>query len=75
MRLGDRVEQSARHVICEAQRLGMTQENGFVWFLPGWFGESWFDVDNLKNTTENEALKANCTTRDILKGRCQRSHP
>jgi hypothetical protein len=34
--------------MCEAYKLGMTQREGYVWFLPGWFKENWFDTDFLK---------------------------
>ena len=39
---------AARHVMCEAYKLGMTQREGYVWFLPGWFKENWFDTDVLR---------------------------
>ena len=34
--------------MCQAYKLGMTQREGYVWFLPGWFKERWFDVDLLR---------------------------
>ena len=26
----------------------MTQSNGYVWFLPGWFKDRWYDIDYLR---------------------------
>ena len=46
--IGEFYASSARIVMCTAYRLGMTQREGYVWFLPGWFEENWYDVDNLK---------------------------
>ena len=34
--------------MCEAYRMQMTQKEGYVWFLPGWFKERWFDIDLLR---------------------------
>ncbi len=30
-----------RVIMCEAYKQGMTQKQGYVWFLPGWFGADW----------------------------------
>ena len=33
----------------------MTQKEGYVWFLPGWFDDKWYDIDQLrviKNRTD-----------------------
>jgi hypothetical protein len=27
----------------------MTQEQGYVWFLPGWYRENWYDIDHLRS--------------------------
>ena len=32
----------------QAYTLGMTQANGYVWFLPGWFKDRWYDIDYLR---------------------------
>ncbi|XP_023346842.1 glutamate [NMDA] receptor subunit 1 [Eurytemora carolleeae] len=47
--IGDFYVSSARHVMCEAYRMQMTQKEGYVWFLPGWFKERWFDIDLLRH--------------------------
>merc|ERR1719431_1087736 len=60
--------------------LRMTQAQGYVWFLPGWYKEGWYDLDNLKekqgpqenNTNDEEeeltALKypPDCSTAEML---------
>jgi len=46
--IGDFYEEAARLVMCEAFKQEMTQAQGYVWFLPGWFKESWYDTDQLK---------------------------
>ena len=33
--------------------MGMTQREGYVWFLPGWFEENWYDIDMLKTYKNN----------------------
>ena len=41
--------------MCEAYKAGMTQREGYVWLLPGWFEDNWYDIDGLrilKNKTE-----------------------
>ena len=34
--------------MCTAYKLEMTQREGYVWFLPGWYDPYWYDVDSLK---------------------------
>ena len=46
--MADFYEPAARHVMCQAHKLSMTQAQGFVWFLPGWFKEEWYDIDRLR---------------------------
>lgn len=36
---------AARAVMCEAWRQRMTAREGYVWFLPAWYSEDWWDVD------------------------------
>ena len=33
----------------------MTQKQGYVWFLPGWYSDNWYDLDALRqdNMTYN----------------------
>ena len=33
--------------MCQAYRSKMTQKQGFVWLLPGWYKDGWFDTDIL----------------------------
>ena len=35
--IGDFFETAAVQVMCDAKKEGMTQENGYVWFLPAWY--------------------------------------
>ena len=80
MIIADFYEPAARHIMCQAYKLSMTQAEGYVWFLPGWYKEGWYDLDNLKgkqnlnedNTSDEEvgltALKypPDCTTSEML---------
>ena len=34
--------------MCAAYKLSMTQREGYAWFLPGWFDNNWYDIDELK---------------------------
>ena len=52
--IGDFYAISARHIICEAYHLDMTQEYGYVWFLPGWFDDEWYDIDKLRNKSRDK---------------------
>ena len=46
--IADFYEPAARHIMCQAYRLGMTQAQGYVWFIPGWYREGWYDLDLMK---------------------------
>ena len=48
MIIGEFYASSARIVMCTAYKLEMTQREGYVWFLPGWYDPYWYDVDSLK---------------------------
>ena len=39
--------------MCEAYKQGMTQRQGYVWFLPGWYGNNWYDLDMLRQDDNN----------------------
>ncbi|XP_055549327.1 uncharacterized protein LOC129732457 isoform X1 [Wyeomyia smithii] len=57
------VDDKVAHVImCEAYKLEMTAENGYVWFLPVWLSNQW-------NQTQNDSsrLQAKCTRHEMLK--------
>ena len=79
--IADFYEPAARHIMCQAFKMRMTQAEGYVWFLPGWYKEGWYDLDNLKekeaeneddtNEEEEVALTAlkyppDCTTNEML---------
>lgn len=53
--IGDFYDHAARAVMCEAYKQHMTAEEGYVWFLPTWFVEDWYDTDrfNALGTKEN----------------------
>ena len=34
--------------MCAAYKLEMTQREGYAWFLPGWFDNNWYDIDELR---------------------------
>lgn len=36
-----------KQVMCQAFRSKMTQRQGFVWLLPGWYKDGWYDTDAL----------------------------
>ena len=46
--IGEFFERAARVTMCEAYKQGMTQRQGYVWFLPGWYHANWYDVDSLR---------------------------
>ena len=44
---------AARNIICEAYKQKMTQKQGYVWFLPGWYADDWYDLDMLRQDDTN----------------------
>ena len=57
--IGEFYASSARQIMCAAYQAGMTQREGYVWFLPGWFDDQWYDIDQLrKKKAEHEAEEA-----------------
>ena len=38
--------------MCAAYELDMTQRNGYIWFLPGWFKKNWYDFDEMRTRLE-----------------------
>ena len=46
--IGEFYASSARHIMCAAYKLSMTQREGYAWFLPGWFDNNWYDIDELR---------------------------
>ena len=64
--IGEFYPSSARLVMCEAYRAEMTQRQGYVWFLPGWYDDKWYDIDALKKienrTQSNDSLFEHSTS-------------
>ena len=62
--IGEFFENSAQNVMCEAFKLGMTQANGYVWFLPGWYQHNWYDLDVLRKKSKSKY--PDCTTAQMV---------
>ena len=60
--IGEFFERAARVTMCEAFKQGMTQRQGYVWFLPGWFKEDWYDIDKLQEKEKLEEQNASSDT-------------
>lgn len=58
--------------MCEAYKQGMTQRQGYVWFLPGWYQFDWYDVDAMRQSgidnedQDDDEFMPNCTTRQMV---------
>ncbi|XP_017773040.1 PREDICTED: uncharacterized protein LOC108560102 isoform X2 [Nicrophorus vespilloides] len=61
--IADVFGQVARHVMCEASKLRMTAKEGYVWFLPTWLNNTWYDTTYF-NQHNNESV--NCTTATMI---------
>ena len=57
--IGDFYESAARKVMCQAFKSQMTQKQGYVWLLPGWFKKTWYDVDKLKENKKRKIKEKN----------------
>ncbi|TRY61846.1 hypothetical protein TCAL_10559 [Tigriopus californicus] len=64
--IGEFFERAARVIMCEAFKQGMTQRQGYVWFLPGWYHNDWFDVDVLREEGYDDEFMPNCTTAQMI---------
>ncbi|CAL1269766.1 unnamed protein product [Larinioides sclopetarius] len=64
--IGDFFDYAARAVMCAAYKLGMTAANGYVWFLPRWFNQDWYDIDNFQSDTPEDYEKVDCTTKEMV---------
>lgn len=62
--IADVVDEVARQVMCEAYKLEMTAVQGYVWFLPMWLNDTWYNTDYF-NVHKNETV--NCTTNEMIK--------
>lgn len=56
--IADVYDEVARSVMCEAYKLGMTAQEGYVWFLPSWLSLHWYNTTHY-NQLFNETV--NCT--------------
>ncbi|KAK8378937.1 hypothetical protein O3P69_009579 [Scylla paramamosain] len=61
--IGDFYANKAREVLCEAYRLNMTAEYGYVWFLPRWFNTNWY---NTSIYSGKDRKRLPCTTTQML---------
>ncbi|XP_070151049.1 uncharacterized protein [Polyergus mexicanus] len=61
--IADVYSEVARQVMCEAYKLEMTAVQGYVWFLPLWLQQQWYDTDYYNRMGE----KVPCTTSDMMK--------
>ena len=43
--------------MCQAYRLEMTQAQGYVWFIPGWYREGWYDLDLMKRKKHRNEVR------------------
>ena len=66
--IGEFFETSARNIMCEAYKQGMTQRQGYVWFLPAWYQHDWYDTDALREERgpDKKAFLPNCTTAEMM---------
>ena len=70
--IGEFYETAARHILCEAYQQGMTQKQGYVWFLPTWYKHDWYDIDALRDETVISKPDSplsdmpNCTTTQMI---------
>ena len=55
--IADFYEPAARHIMCQAYRLEMTQAQGYVWFIPGWYREGWYDLDLMKRKKHRNEVR------------------
>ncbi len=76
--IGEFFERAGRIIMCEAYKQKMTQKEGYVWFLPGWYQYDWFDVDAIRRRESQEGFKdellPNCTTAQMIEVKLINSH-
>ncbi|XP_014212740.1 receptor-type guanylate cyclase gcy-3-like [Copidosoma floridanum] len=51
--ISDVYDPVARFIMCKAYKLKMTAIQGYVWFLPPWLRNDWFDTDSYNSRGEN----------------------
>ena len=53
--------------MCQAYKMGMTQREGYVWFLPEWFQDDWYNIDKLKTFKKsNNSVDPTESTDDFI---------
>ncbi|KAJ8916169.1 hypothetical protein NQ315_016308 [Exocentrus adspersus] len=62
--IADVVDDIARVVMCEAYKLEMTSAQGYVWFLPIWLNNTWYNTDQFNR---NQKETVNCTSDEMKK--------
>ncbi|XP_014480221.1 PREDICTED: uncharacterized protein LOC106747328 [Dinoponera quadriceps] len=60
--IADVYDAVARQVMCEAYRLKMTAVQGYVWFLPLWLRQQWYDTDHYNKQGE----QVTCSTLEMM---------
>lgn len=61
--IADVIDEVARSVMCEAYKMDMTAKQGYVWFLPVWLNNTWYDTDLFNR---NSTTIINCTTKEMI---------
>lgn len=61
--IGDFYASTAREVLCEAYHQNMTAKYNYVWFLPRWFANNWY---NIEYYAEKDKKKIPCNTSMML---------
>merc|ERR1712098_79135 len=68
--IGEFYASSARQIMCAAYKEKMTQKEGYVWFLPGWFDDKWYDIDQLRITKNRTDAALRSRKRRIITEAC-----
>ncbi|XP_055645042.1 uncharacterized protein LOC129780610 isoform X2 [Toxorhynchites rutilus septentrionalis] len=61
--IADVDDKVARVIMCEAYKLEMTAENGYVWFLPVWLSNLW----NVSQDRPARSPPSHCSAQEMLK--------
>ncbi|EEB11146.1 tyrosine protein kinase, putative [Pediculus humanus corporis] len=63
--IADVYDPAARSVMCAAYQLKMTAVEGYVWFLPQWLNQNWYNTDEI-NPTLNVNERVECSTAQMI---------
>lgn len=72
--ISDVYEPVARLIMCEAYKLKMTSVQGYVWFLPPWLRNDWYDTDSYNNKTEENTPCSTAEMKEAINGYLSISH-